>query len=476
MSKIIFLLLLFSTGLFAGTNHMVIMGGGAEPLDKETTIFDEEMKLLGKYVKKKKDWSVSLSFNGGHSKTEQILEKSIEKVTGPNTAFTESSFENLIATYEKKIKNSEIKSGDQLILYLSTHGAIKSKNESTHSIAVSGGASANLNNLSNSKIVSMDRLKNLSALAKSKGIKLGILDFSCHSGASLALKNDNTCVISASGPDHFGFALWGSRFADNMKQGKNLEEVFLETFKNRPEMSFPMISSPAGVEIQEELYKLMTPYLYFWRKNPGQDKFAKLIEDQVNNNKCEEANFQFNELMTLLGQMENVVRKVNGEAPDFRRLKDALSEYHDFQNSVKEKYAQMGAQDIYQKKEKFCSQWDKNKTCTEWSLKEILTMQYDKLINLYGNIKAKKSGPIVGWYDAYISNLDQAKERREQLLSSNPELSEKINFFQTIPKLEKTSWDMSLRVSKELQKVYSSMYSSKTESNNRPNPCRDIVL
>lgn len=475
MSKIIFLLLLFSTSLFAGTNHMVIMGGGAEPTELETTIFDYEMKKLGKYVQNKSDWSVKLSFNGGHSKTEKILEKGIEKASGPNTTFTASAFENLISTYESKIRNGEIKSGDQLLIYLSTHGAIKSRNESTHSIAVSGKASANLNDLSNSRIVSMDRLKTLSELAKKKGIKLGILDFSCHSGASLALKNDNTCVISASGPDHFGFALWGERFASNMKPGKSLEEVFLKTFKNRPDPGFPMISSPAGVEIQDELYKLMTPYFYYWRENPGVDKLAGFIENQVNNNQCEEANLQFNELVNLLGQMEDVIKKTNGRGPDFSDLKAALSEYHNYQNAIKTRLTQMSSHDL-QNKEKFCSDWGKNPTCSEWSTKEILTMNYDKLINLYGNIKAKKTGTIVGWYDAYISNLDKARERKERLLEVNPEYRERLNFFQSIPKLEKNSWDMALRVSKELQKVYESMYAIKNKKNQKPNPCRDIIL
>lgn len=476
MSKVIFLLLLFSSGLFAKTNHMVIMGGGAESLEKDSTIFDGEMKSLGRYFEGSNEWSVKLSFNGGHKKTESILSEGIEKVSGPNTPFSETSFNDLITSYEQKIQNGEIKNGDQIVLYLSSHGATKTKGEKSHSIAVSGGSSNDLNNLSNATLVSMDRLQKLSDLARKKGIKLGILDFSCHSGATLALKNDNTCVISASGPDHFGYASWGKRFADNMKPGKTLEKVFLETFKNRSETAFPMISTPAGIEIQDELYELMTPYLYSWRKNSGQDKLGRFLENQVGNNKCEEGNQQFNELMMLLGQMENIVAHSNGFAPDFSPLKAALNEYHDFQNSMKSKLVEMGAQDIYQKKEKFCSPWMGHPTCSEWSLKEILSMRYDDLIKQYEKIKATKTGALTGWYDSFISNLKKARSRKDQLLSSNPEYAETVNYFKTIPQLEKNSWNMALRVSKELQNVYSSLYAAKTRENNRPNPCRDIVL
>ena len=105
-----------------------------------------------------------------------------------------------------------------VIIVIDTHGADKEDNQSeiSHHVAV------NSRDLKQTETISLDELKVLTQLAKEKGIKLGIIDFSCHSGHTISLANDNTCIISATGPKHYGFSSFSDNFLSEMKNGGNL--------------------------------------------------------------------------------------------------------------------------------------------------------------------------------------------------------------------------------------------------------------
>lgn len=55
--------------------------------------------------------------------------------------------------------------GDQLMIYIDSHGAEKSKNLKTHAIATAGESSSNLTTLEGSTIVDLDQLEILKKLA-----------------------------------------------------------------------------------------------------------------------------------------------------------------------------------------------------------------------------------------------------------------------------------------------------------------------
>jgi hypothetical protein len=354
MSKaLIILTLLLSLSAFA-ENHMLFMGGGAEPVNSETTIFDDEVKNVGSFLNQyKKNWKASVTFNGGHAKTEQILNDGVVKVAGPNKPFIEKNFQEMVEEYEKKIDNGDIKPGDQLLVYITTHGAQKTeKSGKSHEISLSGKEATNLNNLDGADLVSMDKLQGLIDKAAAKGVKLGIMDFSCHSGASINLKNPNTCIITASGPNHFGYSSWGERFARNMSKGKNLEDIYLETFVDRYESAFPMISTNSGVAIQDQLYDLLTPYLHYWKPNANHEKLSDFLNAQVEQNKCEEADLKFEQLTKLTTDLEVVFKKNKDELRD---LKKALTEYHEFQKKMKEDLKKFNIQELKEKKENICA-------------------------------------------------------------------------------------------------------------------------
>ena len=144
-----------------------------------------------------------------------------------NQRFTSKNYESAVESYIKKIETGAIKPGEKLMVILDTHGAAKTSAHRTHSIATSGAEIKDYDNLGNNDHDSVDRLFDLAKIAEEKGVKLAILDFSCHSGNSLALANDKTCVISSSGPNHYGYSNFPATFYENMSTGKNLEDVFL---------------------------------------------------------------------------------------------------------------------------------------------------------------------------------------------------------------------------------------------------------
>lgn len=486
MSKKLILSALLTFGAaHAQDNHIVIMGGGSEPQNLETTIFDSEMRTMGRFLNRNRQWSPKISFNGGHDVTEDIIENGIGKLGVSNTQFTQEAFERMITEYENKINNGTVKTGDQLLVYISTHGAMKQGNERTHQISATGASAADLNSLRDAKLVSMDRLQRLINLAEQKGVKLGIMDFSCHSGNSLALQNPNTCIITASGPNHFGYANWGDRFTSNMARGKNLEEVFLETFQRRNETAFPMISTPVGNELQDELYSLLTPYLYSWKSNPNHDKLTKFLEGQVVENQCEMAEIQFQDLMALTSEMENALKNSKGKGPSFQRLQNAITAYHNFQKQMTTDLKNLGLEQMASTKEKFCSDrqlsWpgqapEVRPECVEYSIKEILGTDHDAAIAQWNVWKAGKTGNDLSFYNAGIANLQKAKLKKAELLANNPNYVQYSNYYKNLPRLQDRTWDMAMAVSTELQKVYTEAYRHRSIGDTRPNACRNFVL
>lgn len=476
MSKALVLLLL-SFSAFA-ENHMLFLGGGSEPQDKETTIFDNEVKTVGSFLERnKKTWRAQVSFNGGHSKTEQYLREGVEKVAGPNRPFTENNFAALIEEYERKIIDGQLKRGDQLLVYITTHGAQKTDKEQTHKIGMTGKGASDLNTLEGADLVSMDRLQDLIKKAELLGVKLAIMDFSCHSGASLALRNPNTCVITASGPNHFGYASWGDRFARNMVKGKNLESVYLETFVDRYEVAFPMISTNTGVALQDRFYEMLTPYLHYW-KAEGSQKLSGYLEKEVEQNKCEEADARFEELTGLLTQMEGIFKKNKN---DFRDLKKAIAEYHNLQKKMKDDLKKFDLVSMRTKKEKICVDLTvgensvSTKSCTEYTVENLLNLDFEAMKKYYRE-KAEKDPKEAVWSAAGIRKMEKAEELKNQLLAGNPVYQQYQNYYKSIPDLENKSWNMALKVSSELQKIYPVMYKELEKSNPAPNPCKDFVI
>jgi hypothetical protein len=471
---------------------MIILGAGGEPKDKETTIFDREIDLLGKNIKRDSSWNTTLSLNGGHKTTEKIISYYFDKRGVVNTPFTNKRFEEIISQYESKIQSGEIKQGDQLLVHITSHGGMRSSTEISHSIATSGSGVENLDNLSGSSRVSLDRLQSLINLANTKGIKLGILDFSCYSGNALSLQNPNTCIISGTGPMHYGYSNFPERFVEQMQAGRSLEDVFLRAFVKRDETSFPMISTPAGNSIQEELYQLITPYLY--TQDIHSDKLQKYLQNQVLENQCHGNDHNLDRIHELLTQVGAQINFMNKRGSlKLKRLREAIDKYHALQEQMKKDLMSIqeqmrkdpASQNISGLQEKFdwCTEIQNSDGTNElicspdnWTKQDVLTIDFNAEIARLQDRKANATNDLdKKWLTAMITNYEKLKEIREQLLKE-PLLAKFKNYFDNFKNSGNNSWNMAVQVSKELQKIYPDLYQERSKQSDAPNPCKDFIL
>lgn len=474
-------LLLINSQNAMADRKLIMMGGGGEPKNLSTTIFDETLTGLDNYVKKNKWDEVVVSFNGGHAKTEELVNSKFKDATSKST-FTKNNFNAIIKTYETQIKNGELKSGDQLLVMIDSHGAMKTEGDSTHQIAVGASASqTNLNDLGGMTLVSMEALKGLAALAKEKGIKLGILDFSCHSGNSLSLANENTCVISSSGKTHFGYNTFSDNFIGKMKSGKSLEDVFLDTRKATTDNSFPMISSPEGEVINRDIYPNITPYIYYYEENPLVDKMTNyLLEASSNNGLCTRAN-QYAELQRQLESLQAAsTLNMNKNMPEIAKIKSLIAQYKGKQDSYINMVRSWGATEL-SNSEKFSATAKSGKKSytmsASFSWKELVETDYDSIIKNVSNAKLSTKDPTYqAQFQASIDMHTKAKVKQMELIAQYPNLKDyKVKFKQQLNEFKGT-YALANQIAMEERKLYDAMYSNLRNENNQKNACKDFVL
>lgn len=475
----------------AGKNYIAIMGGGSEPADKETTIFDDSMKNLGTFLNRGNSWTPTVSFNGGHTTTESVIANGIGRRGVRNTPFTKEQYSKIIEDYKAKLNSGAIKSGDQLLVWIDTHGALQAEGESSHSIsAADGSAAANLTTLEGAPLVKMDEMQSLIDLANSKGVKLGIMDNSCHSGSSLALSNPNTRIVTASGPNHFGYSNWGSILGSNLSAGKSLEDVFLETLNERDDAAFPMISSPVGKEIQDQLYPLATPYFYSYSDNPHHNKLSTFLEGQVIKNQCDQADASFQELLTFSQQVEAMVKPVGQKGPKYDAFRNAVSEYQILLEQIRNDLKAMNIASLEQVETPPCAPFQRygadgkpsgapENQCRNfgYSHKELLSTNWDSEILRLQNQQVGVADPEdKAWVGTQVEWAKASKIKTQQLLAANPNYTQFLNYYKNLPELQTRTQSLSSKVSVATQKLYTDLYKAKSRTDTRPNPCKSFVI
>ena len=492
MPSIILLILLSLPAFAEPAKYLGLIGGGMEPQKNAGTIFDDDIPLVGNFGKKA-GYETTAIFNGGHPATESLLTSHI----GPTPPFAAASFEKMIADYETKIKSGTIKSGDQLLLIVHTHGAKrgtgKDSNEATHGIGFGivegtmdyttlGTSGSSYSNPHPTGTVTLDRLKTLATLADQKGVKLAIVDSSCHSGGSIALGTPNTCVVSSTGYNNLGYSNFSPDFLKRFKAGKSLEEVFLQTRERDYTPAFPMISSPVGVDLQNELYPLVDNFMYSYGTNDANDKIMTMLYDQVETNTCEEADAKFSELMVTLAGIEKRFKDQDIGNPKFTALKSALTQYHDLQKTLRDHIKTIRPAD-FTKQEKFCGPPEmlaklpaSQPGCFMYSPKQMLTTDFSHMIKIESEKAAVETDSFkqIMW----ASRLNQWNQiiARQNVLKSNPVFSGYADYLKNIPDLQKKTYSLATNVSKELKKIYQLEYEERAKKDKRPNPCRDFKL
>lgn len=491
--KIIPLILLLSLSAEVGYSREprklnYIFGGGGEPAG-EKTIFDGDLKLFANFVNKS-DWENTISFNGGHSKTEEIINSTMSKARNVGD-FNEVNYNKMIDEMIQKIESGELAQGDQLMINIDTHGAKRGKNELTHSIAVSRSTATDLRTLSGSRTVNLDRMEKLAALAADKGVKLAIIDVSCFSGNLLNIKNDKTCMISATGRDQYGYAgtmqvmffnmkfTFSGKFVDQFKKGRNLEEMFLKArLAADYTPDYPMISTPEGAEVDAKIYKMISPYLNYNEKTTNDfskqySKSPEVFEEQV----CK-INKNHNDIKNFLKDFENVTHVTDEiNKNEFTELRKALEDYRNYQLKYEESLRNTFT--VIQEIKDILNRDFPNQAkelLETYNPTDLLLVDFDSTLKayqeLYDNAPAGYSKNL---WNKILTNVKKQKEAVEHLRAAlSPEAKSKLDAHKEVYSKSDVTKGLANKIATETKKVYATLYKQVKKSES--NPCRDFVL
>lgn len=482
----------FLTPSLLAETHMFIFGGGGEPLTNADgtpnpkTIFDVNLDFYSQYAKNGQVKSKVL-FNGGHANTEAIIRNNFKPESVVANTFEKAPLEKTIEGYIAEIKLGNIKKNEQLMVIVDTHGAVKSSNELTHQIALGKSPLKNLNTLG-SNVVSLDILEKLRNTANEYGVKLAIIDQSCHSGNTLNLKNDKTCVIAATGPDHYGFAgnttTFSAQMAKNLVKGKNLEEAYLNARRDSSDAGFPMISTAAGNSTHLKLYALIGPYINYFEK--GQTKINEIISNTSTKEAMCKSEVAFSDLLSFIDRVQSIngfLSQANLDHGSANWLKDVLKKYHFLIQDIRKRRIALGSE-VKGKREEFCEPYQttvrgkkvQSKQCTSYTYDSMVTIDYPSIRKYFTAEKATAKGDKLSELEATLTIIDRAHKRSLEIKKLYPTLGDLDKVYQEVEELEKRSYEYAHSITKGLKKLYDDQYKLESENANRPNPCRDFVL
>ncbi len=469
---------------FASTENIILIGGGGEPLGAKETQFDGSMEGLGDFYQKNKNYNTIVNFNGGHSKTESKIYSKFSGADIKNN-FSAKSYDAIIADTIKKIETGQIPFGGKILLFIDSHGG--EKRGQTHSISTSNSAMTNMNS-GGEGMVSLDKLKALADLAEKKNVKLGIVDGSCHAGNSLSLANSKTCVVAASGPLHYAYSNFAATFAKKMNKGKNLEDLFLETSKEINGAGFPMISTPAGSIVQDEIYPYLTPYMYYHEEYRGMalDKIDTYITDNISPELVCKRNADYNKLnsiLTLVQQMSDVGART-GELinpVELSKLKKKIAEYKKTQDSYFTKLAQLDLAATLDKTEAVSTADGGLKS--RYTHRELLSTNYSFYIENKKKMLKDPALPVKKREQALamIEFYKACEATKARVMREYPQYEAQEKIMKKLRKDDDVGQAIAHEIMKEANAAYSTYYKLKEKELNKlpkrePNPCKDFVL
>lgn len=462
---------LFTNSTQAATNHLLYLGGGGEASNKTSTVFDNSLEQISSYLKNSspQQWTSTVRFNGGHTDTEKILNESFPKSSNIGH-ISAKEFNDQIKNHIEKIKNGTIKEGEKLLVMINSHGTIPSGK--SHEVAVSSRSSEgqDYENLSSSEKASLDILAELSSVAKAKNINLGIIDFTCHSGASQVFANSNTCVISASGPDTYSYPSFSKFFIGNMASGKSLEDIYLETRTQSSEPSFPTISTGPGKEISSLFYDSFNQFLAY-----NSSKAGKLFNNLLNKaTQCQSAS---SDVETLTKEIQKLQSEI-----DLSELKKKLAAYAALQDNIMKEMRELQLPqynkiEIFQAEEPYAKNKIVKTDSFSLSTKQILNYPIEQNLTMFSNeLKTAKGAQKIAEAKAYIKMIEKIRSRQKEIKEKYPDF---VNYDQQNMRMQQKigeTWSYAQAVAEEERKVYDRMYKNHLNKNNGKNPCKDFIL
>jgi hypothetical protein len=465
----------------------IIFGAGGEPPGPVTN-FDYMFEKTGSLFSGM-GYQTKIFFDGGHPQSSEKLAKVFPNDFQPATV---SNFETQIASVKSAVASGNLKQGDQVFIYINSHGSPSSSNELTHKISASNGS------------VSLDKLKELRDVLEAKNIKLAIADFSCYSGNSQALASEKTCVISETAPGIMTyFSSLGAHFHKNLQPGKDLEAIFLESRAQDKSNSLPEISTPIHREIRQNLSSLFAGIedLESLAKNenrstsysncsqnslsPNQIESLRNLSNHVtqNLNSCDKVFFTLDGLANT--RSNGWLRFINSRiscslAADILNLSSSFSKYNEIKNRVSDSVSLLngpsGATEEripkldgsvvrinwrnlalidHQTRITEIENKLKNKGLTETQRAELYKdLSYYKLTNGQKNFLR---------FNRNFRQLDDAAKLLRDLEKSNSSIGREF-------------YSARSEISRVERAIYDRLYKDKQRTDTKPNPCRSFVI
>lgn len=432
------LILFFSFSAYA-KKEVVFFGGGGEPATPGT-IFDKTYQDFGLFSPQS-GWTSRSYFNGGHPQSE-ALANAISK--GQNKPMTAFHVNNEIANLKKRIQSGDLKSGDQLMVTVATHGLPHEAPQLAHSVAATDG------------IIDLGQLKELRDLAEAKGVQLGIVDYSCHSGSTLALGSDKTCVVSAAS-HNVGYVNAGEEIGKNLKKGANLEDAFL-IGRRALSPGAPQISTEAGRKAYAATQFLSESMRERSSIAPAMSQDAKDCYG-VNSNPFKKLVSQLRDIEKNKGLYHQARMRLgltdSEVEPVIKKLEAAMQSYENSRKNTQETYISINSIDNANK----CKTVLNYQLCGSMKQWEFGFKQLEKKAQT-GSLSQKESAEL----KAYKEQVSTAEFQRWKTMQAE---------------FDKKSHDIYWQADKVAQAerdVYQKLYEHFSAQDKKPNPCRNFVL
>lgn len=466
--RVHFLIIILLFCFKAYSLETILFGGGGEP-EGETTIFDDSLKHLAE-TQKRMGLKINASFNGGHSTTESILKNQLGTTA---TDFIPENFQNTIKEYIAKINSGKIKPGENLLVLVDTHGEPTDENakaETTHDISM-----AIRGKIRGSRLESMSLLKELANVAKDKKINLGIVDFTCHSGNSLFLANEYTCVVTASSAKLLGYTDFAENFYQSISKGTSLEEVFLKARAESSSQGFPMISTNASKKSTDSILPLLQPYLLYQKGLANKiTPYLQEVYESGDVGLCKRE-VEFEKLVKQVEEFEMVNSVMTNKYLGEQNLLTELKAYKKIQDDIlsmmrKNNYG------LLKKQEKFFPNPKNTKSVEYVSWQSIIETKPEDIEKFKKYLKESKTKEETKMYQNIISKVEFSLEKKKTILSKHPELNESIKFASIINEKSGELYEKSQMISQIGYKLYDRQYKAEKlfEPKDEKDACRDF--
>lgn len=401
--------------------EIVVLGGGGD--EGRETIFDSAYETLMTNATLT-PWNKVSVFNGGHSKTNWMIENTAKV---KNKTATTSQLNSTINELTTSIQKGSLKKGDQLFLTIASHGLAHSDNSTTHSVATNDGE------------FNLDSLKKLRDLAEIKGIKLAIYDASCYSGESLKLGSNKTCVVTSAG-ENVGYNITANEFAKRIRPGANLEEIFLDIRDNLPNIpSTPQISSPAGKKAFDTTKDISRAMMDLDKLKSADKKHTEPFLAQCTHFK------------KLQSEVQTLAQEA-AKAEPLASLRKAIDTYNQKRKSVQSKIEQ-----VHQLGARKCISYSE-----DWNLCGTL----NELETSYNVLSADPKKH---------SEVDKLKFTAVKKFIKSEEFTKWKNATAGLRGLPTLAPEAE-RVAAEEKKLYTTLYKKYSQQLKEPNPCKDFVF